>query len=293
MNPETWHELSVRTRPAGGPVAREVAEGPPYFVQGRSRLVVLVHGYNDTLSAARGSYAEFGEHLGDMYGDGGSLIPELLVKFYWPGDTKLGPASFLSYSFEINDAKKSAKKLAGFLRGLHGPDGAPIQLNVVAHSLGCRVLLETIRELPRPLQQLAIHFGVVCLMAAGVQVDMVEPGERLEHTLEAPQRLLVLHSTGDRVLHYAFPLGQTAAGEGFFPTALGRFGPPPWVPGEHEAVDELDHGEYWGAEVSAYEIAKRLGLGPVRDGVRVRALPRYGSPTRDLPARDLPTYRAP
>jgi len=293
MNPETWHELSVRICPAGGPVAPEVAEGPPFFVQGRSRLVVLLHGYNNTLSVARGYYAVFGGHLQDAYSDGGPLVPDLLAKFHWPGDANLGPVSFISYPFEIDDAENSAKKLAGFLRGLRGPGGAPVQLDIVAASLGCRVLLETIRELLPTLQQLAVHFGVVCLMAAAVPVDMMDPGERLEHTLEAPRRLLVLHSTGDRVLHYAFPLGQTAAGEGFFPTALGRFGPPPWAPGEHVPVDELDHGEYWGAEVTAYETAKRLDLGPVLARAPERSLPRYDTPTREMPTRDLPTYEGP
>lgn len=293
MIPETWYELSVRTRPAGGAVAPEVAEGPPLFVQGRSRLVVFVHGYNNTLADARGSYAIFNRRLQQMYADGGPLLPDLLARFYWPGDADLGPISFLSYPFEISDAENSAKKLAGFLRGLRGPDGAPVQLDIVAHSLGCRVLLEMIRELFPTLRQLAVHFGVVCLMAAAVQVDMVEPGERLEHTLEALQRLLVLHSTGDRVLHYAFPLGQTAAGEGFFPTALGRFAPPPGVPGEHEAVDELDHGQYWGAGVSAYHVARRLGLGVVTAPPPARSLPRYEMPARDLPGRRLPNDQAP
>lgn len=293
MTPETWHELSVRTRLVGGPVAREVAEGPPPFVQGRSRLVVLVHGYNNALADARASYVTFSGRLRQTYADGGPQVPDLLAKFYWPGDADLGPVSFLSYPFEIDDAENSAKKLAGFLRGLRGPEGAPVELDIVAHSLGCRVLLETIRELLPTLERLAVHFGVVCLMAAAVQVDMVEPDARLGAAVDAPRRLLVLHSTGDRVLHYAFPLGQTAAGEGFFPVALGRFAPPPWVPGEHEAIDELDHGQYWGAEASAYHVARRLGLGVVSASPPARSLPRHETPTRELPSRDLPGDQAP
>lgn len=295
MTLETWHELSVRERehPVGGAVADRVREGPPPFVQGRSRLVILVHGYNNDLQDARRSYSEFEDNLRRLYNEGGSRVSDLLGKFHWPGDANLGPVSFISYPFEITDARESAERLADFLRDLHGPGGGLVQLDFVAHSLGCRMLLETLELIP-DIGVVKVFFGAICLMAAAVQVNMVEPGGPLGETLWIPLRLLILHSTGDRVLHYAFPLGQTLAGEGFFPTALGRFRPPPWVPGMHVAVDGLGHGDYWRSRLSAYHVARLLALGVVPELIPPRLLPLHQPPSAHSPPEHrLPEHRLP
>lgn len=97
MSAGTARELSVRTRSAGGPVAPEVRERPPPFLQGTSRVVSLVHGYNNTEAAARASYATFGSRLADIYERGESIVPHWLARFHWPGETRLGPLSFVSY----------------------------------------------------------------------------------------------------------------------------------------------------------------------------------------------------
>lgn len=302
MTPKTLSELSVRDLDVDGPVATRVKEEPPRVLQGKSRAVIFVHGYNNTRPVAREYYAKFTTALEKIYGESGRRVRDFLVAFHWPGDANLGPISFASYPLEISDAKASAEKLAAYLRELQGPNGGPIQLDFVAHSLGCRMFLETIRELLSSVESLTIRFGVVCLMAAAVQVDMLELGERLGGILENPQlfrRLLILHSTGDDVLHYAFPLGQTLAWEGFFPTALGRFGPPHWVPGNKEAVNELNHGEYWwrkdsNEQLAAYHVARQLDLGVVPLQIPSRSMVEHRTPGGvPLTERPLPEHHLP
>jgi hypothetical protein len=79
----------------------------------------------------------------------------------------------------------------------------------------------------------------------------------------------VLYSKGDEVLHWTFPLGETAAGEGFFPTAVGRTGGPPntWhVPNAmSHAGEAYSHGSYWPGEESATVAAFALGGAPAAD----------------------------
>ncbi len=291
MNRETGRELSVRTAEVGGRVAARVTESPPPSVQGRSRIVILLHGYNVTLEGARQRYAQFTDILVALHQPPTVSIWEPLVRFHWPGDARPRFLSAASYPFQIKDARKSADRLASFLADLHGPAGGPIQIDIVAHSLGCRTALETLERLLPARARPRVHLGILCLMAAAVQVNMLEPADPLGRALAAPRRQLILHSTGDRVLRFAFPLGQTLAGEGFFPKALGRFRPPPWVPGEKRALDELGHGDYWSSERSVTHVARRLALGVLRSGEFARSLPRHELPQASpRPARSTPVH---
>jgi len=255
---EVWNELSVRTRRAGGPVAREVREVTPPFPHGRRRVVLLVHGYNSTEDAARASYKEFTEDLKKI-GRGAAALLADLGKVYWPGDADLGPVSFLSYPFEMGPAKDSAAVLARYLPTLVGPGGTPTEIYLVAHSLGNRVILELLDRLAAAPSASA-RFAGTCLMAAAVQVDMVEPGRRLWPGAVLSRKTLTLYSRDDNVLRWAFPLGQTAAGEGFFPTAVGRFGQPAGLWTERRQLSGNGHGDYWKDARSAALVARFLGV---------------------------------
>src|SRR5262249_44274015 len=108
---------------------------------------------------------------------------------------------------------------------------------------------------------------------------------------------LVLYSRSDLVLHWAFPLGETLAGEGFFPSAVGRRGDPSsrWTDEEELLGD--DHGDYWGDPRTAVRVARFLGV-PVPAGLPslapvsrplpdVSPLPTATIAERDLPARTV------
>ncbi len=284
-----WNELTVRDSPEGGSVADMVRELTPAFPQGRRRVVLLIHGYNSTEDAARQSYEKFTDDVGALGPSARALLADM-GKVYWPGDAALGPLSCLSYPFEIGPAKGSAEKLAAYVRGLVGPAGTPVELYFVCHSLGNRVLLELLDRLagdPAPLG----HVAAVVLMAAAVPIDMVGDDGALLAGARVPSKTVVLYSRDDNVLHWAFPLGETAAAEGFFPTAIGRFGQPPGLWSEREELAGDDHSDYWGDPRAAVRVARLLGAAVPREigaaAVAARKLPAAEAPVREIGAREL------
>lgn len=97
-------------------------------------------------------------------------------------------------------------------------------------------------------------------MAAAVPVSFAEPSGQLYRaaTLSATRR--TLYSESDTVLHLAFPLGESAAGEAFFPTAIGRYGQPQ---SDFTAESEMfidahhgyNHGDYWSQPATIPQIS--------------------------------------
>ncbi len=279
------NELTLREAPVGGGIRSEVREVTPPFAQGWRRVVLLVHGYNVTEEAARLSYDRFSEDLKKLGASAGALLPDL-GRFYWPGDADLGPISFLSYPVEIEPAKESAERLAAYVRTLVGPGGTATELYFVGHSLGNRVILELLDRLvaaPPP----AGHVAGACLMAAAVPVDLVEEGGPLLEGATLPGTTLALYSRDDTVLHFAFPLGETVAGEGFFPTAVGRFGQPAGVWTDRQELTGDDHGDYWGDPRAAIRVARLLGAVVPWDVEAAAMTGRLLLEAQELPARAL------
>jgi hypothetical protein len=276
--------LSTRLENEGGGVRDTCAikwAFPPSISQ--PELIVLIHGYNNHLQEAQEAYAAFrrGQEERLDVGDKGRL-EAMLGDCFWPGDAKWpGPldwVDFLVYPAAIQKGVDSAEVLGDYL--LSRTD--VLMLHFVGHSLGCRVVLETIKYMQA---KVARHktIGKVCLMAAAVPTFKVCPGGELYEALQAAQYLRVLYSPDDKVLSMAFPVGQSIApgDEGFFPTAVGRYGDVPLSPGRitRDHVVGASHGDYWGVEQdAATEVAKEaiaefLGIGPRFQTIAEQPLP--------------------
>ena len=280
--------LSAREKPAGG---RVVPVRASHAMPAVSRLVVLVHGYNNTAASAAASYDEFAERIGSAAP--GTFAFWTVAHFFWPGDKPWGTISGLSYPAEIGTAKQAARELRIFLAKLTGPAGAPVEIAFVTHSLGGRLVLELLNEMPAA--HLSPMVPLVCLMAPAVPVDRVERGGALRAGAEMARRTAVFHSEHDAVLKWAFRFGQAAAGEGFSSRAVGRFGEPRrglWsvsMPTMHA------HGAYWDAANCAEEVARQLGAAPPR-AIAARVLPRSDRlkpvPTPAFPVRSSAPARS-
>jgi hypothetical protein len=159
----------------------------------------------------------------------------------------------------------------------------------VAHSLGCRLTLELLQRFLQSMQQIQVVFGPVSLMAAAVPVGTAQRDGELGGVIQAVKSQ-VLYSTADRVLQLAFPIGETAARDGFFPQAVGRHGNPS-VWSSPTLRMNYAHGDYWPGKESASAVAAFLGAPvhplpmenaiamhetPVSDGVVDRGLPPAG-----------------
>lgn len=201
-------------------------------------VVVLVHGFN--VSRARGKRA-----LLSLAARLGRRVDACFLAVLWPGDDRLSP---LTYALEERDADRTAERLA---RTLASRLPSATRISIVAHSLGCRVALETMRALHlrgRAMEE-------VVLMAGAVDRDALARRDRYRAATSAARRVHWLASTSDRVLQLAFPMGDAIAAllfGGYTRSALGRRGPtaagagrvPPCVDGLEVGALRVGHGDY-------------------------------------------------
>lgn len=251
---EPTARLSFRQRPDGGEVKPEPSEQEYLKLACRRRLLLLIHGYNNNLKASEEAYQGFEalqRELARLDGDT-PVAGGRLMQIYWPGDADWGVVSPLFYPWSIERARQTAAALAATLARAARESGHK-QVDIVAHSMGCRLALELLKQL-RDKNDVAV--GRVVLMAGAVPTFMLEPKPDKQKLHDAIATALTdaglsLYSTDDRVLAYAFPLGQSMApgAEGFFPTALGHeFWANADAPAKIMQKENpgADHSDYWG-----------------------------------------------
>lgn len=181
-----------------------------------STLLFLLHGYNVNRDRGRRSLVRLEKGLGLSAEVGGWGV----VGTLWPGDHGIGG---LSYSFEGQDADDTARNLSAFIKS---EVRAATCVSFVGHSLGCRVVLETLRRLcagsSRPVQR-------VCLLGAAVDADSLARAGLYRRAVAGAERVAVLASKGDRTLRLAYPAGDLLQAVVFwkddFGFALGYRGP--------------------------------------------------------------------
>lgn len=242
----TWF-LDLRANSVGGITAGQVTvrQGAGRYPsvdefarQARGRDVLFgTHGFNvnryDGITSLTGW-----ESLMDL-GDN-----SFFVGILWPGDSRWAPV--LDYPFEDSEAIASASLLALFIERYFT---AAASLSFVSHSLGARMILETISRMPR------LKVTQVILMAGAINDDCLST--KYKGLADKLKDISVLASHGDRVLQVAFPLGNPLAGiisEGhpYWHGALGRSGPdrpcPSNVDPHWQIPDDWSygHGDYLG-----------------------------------------------
>jgi hypothetical protein len=149
-------------------------------------ILFVTHGYNNNQSEGACALARL-EVLLDLPSSA------VFVGILWPGDSHAG---FISYPVEKPTANYVGRHLAAFCnRELR----EAASFSFASHSLGARVVLETIRRLDQPTRS-------ACLMAAAIENSCLEKEyadafAKIEHTY-------VLASENDLILRLAFPLGN-------------------------------------------------------------------------------------
>ena len=181
-------------------------------VHGRD-VLLGTHGFHVTRADGITNLSHWTEWL--QLGANGFFVGVL-----WPGDARWVP--FIDYPIEGNEAIKSGQLLAEYLEQNFN---SAASLSFASHSLGARVVLETIRGLKgfRKLKSST-------LMAAAIDDTCLSN----EYHDIAPhvQKISVLASSCDDVLKLAFPAGNLVSGiitrgNPYWHGALGRFGPNP------------------------------------------------------------------
>ncbi len=205
-------------------------------IQGRD-VLLATHGFHVNRADGIGNLSHWAKWV--QHGPNGLFIGVL-----WPGDSRWVP--FLDYPVEGNEAIKSGQLLAAYL-GANFAGAA--RISFASHSLGARVVLETIRRLPS-----SMPVSALMLMAAAID-DNCLTDEYRDATARVG-KISVLASQCDEVLKWAFPLGNPLSGiitrgDPYWHAALGRTGPtPPDQPANLSKTPilpnswEFGHGSY-------------------------------------------------
>lgn len=260
-------ELRLRTDDVGGSVrdadANSVDKLTMDLLAAPSRgLVLLIHGFNNTYTDSCTAYDGFFATQRSLSG-----LPEnrplasdrIFGEVFWPGDAGWGVFSFAFYMESIKRAEDSAAALARALRAITARLPSKLHVDIVAHSMGCRLSLELLKQLSSMDN---IEVRRIATMAAAVPLFMLDDPNQSQGLRRSYDRMLdprqdkslSLYSAFDDVLSYAFPIGQTLAGEGMFPTALGHalwVSPAVMANLAQQEVRGANHSDYWGWEPGA------------------------------------------
>jgi pimeloyl-ACP methyl ester carboxylesterase len=300
--------LSLRKSPVGGPVNDRVPQGDLDRVRalldaGTARgLVLLVHGYNNSLTEASASYDGFfalQRELAQLPAERALADNRVFVRTYWPGDADWGAASFLAYMKAVKNGVVAGERFAAAIRELaRRPE--PLDVHIVGHSMGCRVALEILRWLAGVPN---VRVSRVVLMAAAVPTFRMEAASAGPDSLRSAYDATVgrgglcrtLYSSSDLVLALAFPAGQTLAegDEGLAPTAIGHEQWAAAVPPAgltQSEVRKAMHSDYWGGETSKRGVAieaQKL----VREVLGFQSSAAREVAPRDAGAREAPAAR--
>ncbi|HEV2889699.1 MAG TPA: alpha/beta hydrolase [Frankiaceae bacterium] len=239
------------------------------------RLLVLVHGYNNDEVQAASAYATFQRRLRSALLEPPSRMPRPIWEYHWPGDDRRWSVSLLGYPIKPAVATTSGERLGEFLATL-----ARTQVvDIVAHSLGCRVALATTAWIKRQPSYQGARIGQVVLMAAAVPEHLCRDQDGRPFRRPLPTEAEhVLHSRADLVLRLVFRRGQGVAGEGGSP-AVGRNGGPAgrWS----SVVDSgVGHTAYWGSADVARAVATATGWRRARAVATRQVAAGYLAPTR-------------
>jgi pimeloyl-ACP methyl ester carboxylesterase len=214
--------IDLRQTPSGGFVATEAKlydsqepQSPPLSaaqIQAKfagKDLVLATHGFN--VSATRGQPAL--EKWDDL-----CKLPQpyVFVGVLWPGDSQFLP--IVDYPIEVPVAQQSGELLASFLN-THATGATSISM--ASHSLGARAILEAASQLRR-------RVATLVLMASAIEDDCL--AREYASAARNTDKIHVVASRADRVLQFAFPLGNPVGelllhGHPYFKAALGRNGP--------------------------------------------------------------------
>ncbi len=222
--------ISYRASVTGGGV-KDPALPPQNPLNGNQHVILLLHGYNNNEAQALASYNQFLSKLG-------GAVPAYVVGIYWPGDNWEGPVYYMQSMAHV---RQVAALLARDIYNA-AANTRYLQIDMVAHSLGNRLVLETMKRLQALMAQSAttgnahapaLVIGNMAFMAGAVPISYLGDARPLYDAITGFGKTLSLYSHKDLVLHYGFLRGESLLEEGMLPIALGRRY---WAGGQYAAA---------------------------------------------------------
>lgn len=222
-------------------------------------ILLLVHGFNVAPAEAAETLGEFRSKLAGLHAD----LLDRTFSVAWEGDWRIPVVRPAAYPFMLKNALASAETFYEAIRQLYDPSrlpSGPDHVVIVAHSLGCRLTVEMLRLMQAGGRPDGLDRLTVILMAAAIPTGHLRPTGRPLDALRAADRVIVLHSEADGVLSRWFRIGQTLAGEGWFPVAVGTHGGPCSAAWDGSVrMAGFDHSDYWAEAETAQSVGEALG----------------------------------
>jgi Alpha/beta hydrolase of unknown function (DUF900) len=263
--------LNTRALPRGGGVG-------PLTVLDESNAV---HPVSDVVAAVRGRdvlLVTHGFNVSQMDGlqklsDWSKLVNlgnTVCIGMLWPGDARW--IHVVDYPVEGNEAMDAGDALAGFINANFS---AALSVSFASHSLGARVVMQTIAGLSRS--------SVRRLLLMAGAIDNTCLGSEYAAAASKVQSISVLASRSDDVLKWAFPAGNFVSGlfsrgVPYVHEAMGREGPAEPYPSPDNIHADWQIPDGWDFGHSSYLPPSPLGSAPVQYAV----LPYFPPP--DMPA---------
>jgi pimeloyl-ACP methyl ester carboxylesterase len=256
--------ISVRSSAPGLTVlpVKEFIRSVPAYLLRAERLIVLIHGYQNSADKAERSYHRMEKELRFLLGYKNPRLLGTICGFLWPGDHDDWATSVGTYNVRVPIASTAGERLAALLASMHPSR----RITLVGHSLGCRVIMHAIASIRDCGDE---YTGAIVdrifLLAAAVPAASCEKGQdpyghRVGSNPSWPQEY-VFHSLKDKVLSLAFRPGERTV-HGINSEAVGRRGMPNnrWT---NTYATDFGHGDYWSADLVAGELIRSLGYIPV------------------------------
>lgn len=294
MNLRLWELTATGDDGLGVPVA----VGPKWqgtdepISAGGNDIVIFVHGFNNTLQRAEDVWRkETWAELLHQQVPPSSLRKVVLL--YWSGCGSSNRAlGGLLYPLLVKNAVATAEFLADYLITATHSATVPVDVSFVGHSLGCRVVLETVQRLS---QTPTLRVKRLLLMAGAVAEGYCVPWEKFGYPVARVEER-VLWSTRDSALKLPFRAGQKLAHDepATHRRAVGRIGGPTARWSRASCTTRARHGDYWASTATVRHIAHVLDDLPqtrepvptLRD-VDAREIPERNEAARILPNRTL------
>jgi len=239
--------LDVRLNPVGGPLATSVAinqgtslsdyvsldkEQLRTDIQGR-HVLIATNGYNVSREGGIACLSNW-EQLVETNPQPNppSAQPFVFVGLLWPGDSIW--AHGLDYPEETKIANEAGCLIAPFINDNFGNAAS---ISFASHSLGARLILETIANMSLPVRR-------VTIMAGAIDDNCLNTEFRIAANSSKVGKTSVLASKKDEVLSALFPLGNLiggiiAEGHPWWHAALGHCGPSKPRPGNFVAPFQI------------------------------------------------------
>lgn len=156
------------------------------------KVLLLVHGFNNTAEEALATYSEINKHLSTLG------LYDTIIGYLWPG---------YNSRTEYFSAEKNAETLAARLR-LHLSLLATfaIKVDLLAHSMGNRLVLEALESDSKHQKRKLINNFYS--LAPAVNEDSIDKNQTYYHSTEQCKKMFVFHSDHDEVLKVLYTIAE-------------------------------------------------------------------------------------